>query len=129
MKRVISFGFVFVLILQLVACGSKRGNLAQNISDEQPNISVEQMMLDLAENDIYITTAWWEDIYHLRFADFEFYSFEITKTLTEEKIAYYYVDISGKNNYNSEINAPFIITYKKFNEGWSFTSIKYKGSI
>ena len=69
------------------------------------------------------------NIYHLYFSDFIFKSFTLTKTLTEDRTVYYHVNISGENEYGSKINAPFIITYKLFNEGWAYISIKYNGSI
>ena len=97
-------------------------------SAASPNITAEQIKRDLVENDVYITTAWWEQLYHLRFKDFTFEKLEITKTLTEEKTVYYHVIIAGKS-YQRIDNKPFVVTYKKFNEGWAFTSIRYDGNI
>ena len=100
----------------MVGCGEK-----------SPNITVEQMKQDLVDNDVYIVTAWWEQLYHLRFAEFEFDNIEITKTLSEENTIRFTVNITGEGY--KRINAPFTIIYKKYEEGWAFSSIRYIGSI
>jgi len=118
---------VVAVVIILIATNGGGKTVGTGHSASSPNITVEQMKQDLVENDVYIVTAWWEDLYHLEFKDFKFSSFEITKTLTEDSTVYYYVNISGKSYAN--INAPFIITYQKFKEGWAFTGIRYNGSI
>ena len=116
-----------VAVTIIIATSSGGGGGTLNRPTADPNITVEQMKRDLVDNDVYIVTAWWESLYHLKFKEFKFSKFEITKTLTEDKTVYYYVNISGESY--ASIDAPFIITYKKFNEGWAYASIKYTGSI
>jgi len=123
MKKIFSIILAMVLILSLSACGGSNGNSSHDIS-------TLQMQQDLINIDERILVN--EYLFVQFDSDTDFDDFVITKTLTEDNVVQYYVDVSASSLYApnfwyyESFGGTLIISYKRYEEGWDFTGVSVK---